>query len=303
MTEQSRFFPAIITAAILAASPAVASDRWEEAGSGAVALLPSPQQATGIVSASLYCAEQRWGLLLRIDSGAFPAGGKAAGTIAVADSSFPIEAEEASGSVRAAVPVEILTPLKEATRMAVVIGDGKQALKANFGLRGSRLVIEAIAPRCSQVDMTGYDRVAFSEVDAGVEAARALLAEEIEFFRAATTKQPTVATARLEAAEGRKLLFASLCGSTSYFGESGCNLTGYADIGPVGEWQQVYNTEGVNLFTDPSASNGGWPNLVTLPVVNGLEPSRWVWSGSAYELLEQVMAEEDVVQEEGDSAE
>ena len=302
MTEQSRFLRAIAAAAILAASPAIASDRWEEAGSGAVALLPAPQQATGIISASLYCVEQRWGFLFRAEGDALPAG-KAAGTIAIAENSFPIEAEASSGSIRAAVPVEILVPLKEATRMAVTIGEGNQALRASFGLRGSRVAIEAIAPRCSQVDMTGYDRVAFSEAGPDIEAARTLLAEEIAFFRDATTRQPTIATASLAAAEGRKLLFASLCGSTSYFGESGCNLTGYADIGPAGEWQQVYNTEGVNLFTDPKGSNGGWPTLVTLPVVNGLEPSRWIWSGSAYELLEQVMAEEDVTQEEGDSAE
>ena len=45
-------------------------------------------------------------------------------------------------------------------------------------------MIEAIAPRCSQVDMTGYDSVALSDSDAGGRDGRTpLLAEETELFR------------------------------------------------------------------------------------------------------------------------
>ena len=45
--------------------PALAADRWEEAGSGAVAILPLPKPATAITGGSFYCSEQRWAFLLR----------------------------------------------------------------------------------------------------------------------------------------------------------------------------------------------------------------------------------------------
>ena len=46
---------------------ALAGDRWEEAGGGAVAILPAPAQASGIAGGSLYCAEQKWGFLFRTE--------------------------------------------------------------------------------------------------------------------------------------------------------------------------------------------------------------------------------------------
>ena len=61
----------------MSAGAADASDRWEEAGSGAVAILPPPQKAKGITSASLFCAEQRWSFFFRAEPGLCPPAGKA----------------------------------------------------------------------------------------------------------------------------------------------------------------------------------------------------------------------------------
>ena len=51
--------------------------------------------------------------------------------------------------------------------MVVEIGTGEDAPKATFNLRSSKLVIEAIAPRCSQIDMSAFEAVSLSETDAG----------------------------------------------------------------------------------------------------------------------------------------
>src|SRR5262249_21920490 len=149
----------------------------------------------------------------------------------------------------------------------IEIGAGKDAPRATFNLRSSKLVIEAIAPRCSQIDMSAYRSVSLSPTDAAVPQASALLKDEIRLFREFTQKAPTVATAILEFPEGKRLMFASLCGSINYFGDSGCSLTGWSADGAESAWRPAYETEGVLLYTDPGQATDGWPNLVTLPVV------------------------------------
>ena len=280
--------------------PALAADRWEEAGSGAVAILPLPKPATAITGGSFYCSEQRWAFLLRTAPDTAVAAGEKA-RISVGTEIFEADAAITPGAIRIAVPGEILLPLKEATKLGFEIGTAEDAPKATFNLRSSKLVIEAIAPRCSQIDMSAFQAVTLSPADAAVAAATGLLAQEIKLFREFTLTEPVVATTTIDVDADKRLMFASLCGSIRYLGDSGCSLTGYALAGPESVWRMVYETEGVLLYTDPKHATGGWPNLVTLPVIGGLEPTHWVWSGEQYELRDQVSAG-DKVQEEGDSA-
>ena len=84
-------------------------------------------------------------------------------------------------------------------------------------------------------------------------AATGLLADEIKLFREFTLKQPVVATTTLDIAADKRLMFASLCGSNNYFGDSGCSLTGYAADGADSIWRMVYETEGVHVYLDPEA--------------------------------------------------
>lgn len=284
--------------------PAFAADRWEEGGSGAVAILPVPKPATGITGGSLYCSEQRWAFLLRLapDSG-LAAGTTEKATLAAADQTLEFDAEISAETAKVRVPLEFLLPLKEGSSLKVEIGTGKAAPKATFNLRSSKLVIEAIAPRCSQIDMSAFEQVTLSEADPAVPTATGLLADEIKLFRAFTSKDPVVATKTLEFPDNKRLMFASLCGSTNYFGDSGCSLTGYAAEGADSAWRMVYETEGMLLHLDPNKAIDGWPNLVTLPVVGGTEPAHWVWSDEQYQLLDQTVSEgEETVQEQGDSA-
>src|SRR5690606_16027505 len=102
----------------------------------------------------------------------------------------------------------------------------------------------------------------------------------------------------------RRLLFAELCGSTWYYGISGCGLAGFAPVAgedpetPQG-WRLVYESEGVFLYLDPNTSVGGWPVLVSLPMKAGDEETRWLWNGDAYEAQAiQASAPETVAEEE-----
>src|SRR5262249_17854730 len=135
-----------------------------------------------------------------------------------------------------------------------------------------------------------------------VPQATALLADEIKLFRNFTSIDPVVSTVVLELGAEKRLLFASLCGSKSYFGSSGCSLTGYAADGVADEGKKVYETEGVLLYLDPGQSADGWPNLATLPVVGGTEPTHWAWSGEAYQALDAVISGGAEAEEQGDTS-
>jgi hypothetical protein len=274
--------------------PAHAADRWEEAGGGAVAILPVPAKANGVTGGSLACAEQRWTFRLRVDpSSAHPFGTE--GVITVDNEKIPAAVEQAGSIITLPIPFESLQALKAGTRLSIAFGEGKDAPGATFSLRGSKLVIEAIVPRCSPIDMTGYDRIALLEAGPAVDLVRPLLAEEVALFREATNKEPTLAAAAIDLPEQRGLIFGTVCGSTWYYGESGCTLAAFARQSATGEWLPAYSSEGVAIYTDPKAGTGGWPNLVTLPLVNGTEATHWVWTGHVYQLRDHVVAEEDVL--------
>ncbi|BCH22197.1 hypothetical protein [Mesorhizobium sp. L-8-3] len=276
--------PAILASALsLASVPAFSSEKWEAAASGAVAILPVPEKAKGISGGSLYCAEQRWSFLFRPDEKP-PAGTRVAGKVTIGGEPFPVLAVETNGLLGASVPFEILEPLKSAARMGVAIGDGDTSMNAIFPLKASRAVIEAVAARCSPVDMSAYQRLALSETDPAVAEAERLLAGEAKLFRAATGLQPSYAAKLLELPDGGALLFASICGSNRYYGESGCSLAGFARSGAGQDWKPVYNTEGVQLHLDPATAAAGFPGIVALPHAGGAEPSHWVWNGSAYQI-------------------
>jgi len=283
---------AVFLSLLLAAVPLHAADGWQEAAGGAVAILPAPTEAKGIVGGSLYCAEQKWGLLLRLAPGA-PAGGDSV-RISVQGEALDFPATASAGALQVALPADMLEPLKQGSRMKVAVAANPDALRATFALRNSGKVIEAIAPRCSQVDMSAYEAVSLLELRPAVDEARKLFAAEIALFREATKKEPVVAAAEIGLADGKRLLFGSLCGSTWYYGVSGCTLYGWA-IGGTGEvWRQVYESDGATLYLDRKTTSDGWPALVTLAAVNGADKTHWLWSGSAYAVeATHVAADED----------
>jgi hypothetical protein len=267
----------------------VAAEAWQEAGSGAVAILPVPTEAAAITGGSLVCAEQRWSLRLRTGPRETPTSAVPA-RLSVDAKTYPMLAEQQARTVTLPLSREIVEALKGGSRLTAELGTD-DTVAATFALRGSRKVIEAVAPLCSQVDMSAYAKIELSETDA-VETARSLLEEEIGLFRAATTATPKVAATRLDRGAGKEMLFATLCGSAWYYGRTGCGLFGFVRTGPVGDWREAYNSEGLAIYTDASTSNGGWPNLVTLDRFD-LEPMHWSWNGERYEPRDPLIAADE----------
>ena len=283
-------------------SQAHAADRWEEAGSGAVAILPVPARAGPITGGSLACAEQKWAFRLRVDLSAAPVFGPDA-IVTIDDSKVSTTSHQAGSTLTLPIPYEAIEDLKSGVRLGFAFGTDKAAPRANFSLRGSKLVLDAIAPRCSQIDMTGYDRIGLVEFGPAVEQARPLMAEEAELFRSMNKKEPTLAAATLQLPDSRAMLFASLCGSTWYYGRSGCTFSAYVKPTAAASWQEAFNSEGVAMYVDPKVGNDGWPNLVTLPMVGGTEATHWSWDGSAYALPGSAVAtDEQQVEGQGDIA-
>lgn len=282
---------AACTAVLLLAGalPATAGDRWQEAGSGAVAILPVPLKAAAIKGGSLFCDEQRWAFHLRVETAAQSSRQVTDVAVAVDGVGFAAKASLSPGMATISIPFEMLEPLKAGNRLSFAI-DGEPATA--FSLRGSRAVLEAVAPRCSAVDMSAYQSVALSETDHSIGTAAKLMAEETALFREATSKEPILAAASVKVAPDAELVFASLCGSSRYYGESGCTLSGFARQGASGDWREVYNSEGMALYLDPKTSAGGWPDLVTLGRHGGAEPGHWMWTGLAYEIREPAIAKD-----------
>jgi hypothetical protein len=269
-----------------------ADERWQEAGSGAVAILPVPAKANFITGGSLVCAEQRWTLRLRTEPRQ-PSSPVARARLAIDEKLYPVLAEQARTVVTVPVSYEMIESLKAGAWLTVDLGVD-EALSASFPLNNSRKIIDATWPRCSPIDMSAYEKIAISESDPALDIAQSLLAKEVKLFRAATTGTPRLAAARLDRGEGREMLFATVCGSSWYYGRSGCTLLGYLRGAPAEEWREVYNSEGFNLYFDPNASNGGWPDLLTLEAIGGLEPMRWTWTGDRYELLDPRFAADEM---------
>lgn len=202
------------------------------------------------------------------------------------------------------VPIEYedVDRLKAATRLTFSIGKGKDSPSATFSLRGSKLVIEAIAPRCSQIDMTGYDRVTLFPSGPAVDTATPLMAEEAGLFRDMTKKEPMLSAVVVGLPDQRSMLFATLCGSTWYYGRSGCTLSVYARSAVGAAWQEAFNGEGAVPYIDPKNGRDGWPDLVTLPMVGGTEPTHWTWTGDGYGPTDPSVALDESTEGQGDIA-
>lgn len=268
--------------ALVAPDQAAAATRWELAAVGAVAILPAPQEAKAITAATLYCAEQKWSFQFRVEPGAVPGGVVAPASVTVGGEAFALEARESGGSVFVAVPRDILDPLRVAGRMAVEIGGQGWSVSARFSLSGSRVAIDAAAPLCSTVDMSAYEKLVLSQTGPAQAEAAPLMAAEAKIYIEATKREPTVSAVLVERPDGKRLLFSALCGVNWYYGASGCTVSGFAAQASAPEWRRVYSSEGVHLYLDPAKAVDGWPNIVTLPLVDGIEPDVWIWDGRRY---------------------
>lgn len=268
----------------------VAAQEWSTQSGTAVARLPPPNAASGVSGGEMRCAEQRWSLLLLLAPGigGTIAAGSARPVAALTVGTLTVEARAAMAAEDFSIPVasELIEPLKAGARLAIEVSETEPPLSAEFSLRGSRRAIEAAEPECSPRDMSAYDRVVLSEKSPFMPAARDLRADEIATFRTATASEPSIAAASVDLGGGHRLLFTAICGSSWYYGRSGCNMAGFAAKASDDDWSLVYDTEGVELYVDRTSATERWPDLVTLPLRGGGDELRWTWSDGRYVLFE-----------------
>ncbi|MGY6708031.1 MAG: hypothetical protein ACXIVF_06855 [Rhizobiaceae bacterium] len=274
-------------ALLLGALPALAQERWQAEEERAEARLPAPQGETSIVSARLVCAEQSWSFFLTTDTSEV---GSRQGTVElrVDGNETPTQATFSEEGLEISVPFETLDPLKRGIGLTFRFEreDWAEAFgQPRFSLIGSRVAITAMEDTCTPPDMSAYRALTFSPFSSYMAVARELREDDIAQFRLATTAEPELAVAMAEFGNGRRVLFTRLCGSSWYFGRTGCNVTGFAPGTDEEEWRIVYDSEGVSLHIDHASDEYGWSDLVTLPLRGQGEASTWRWRGSQYRLL------------------
>lgn len=267
-------------AVLLTSAPARAAEYWTAIEGEAAAQLPAPTRTKTITEARLECAEQEWRLVLGLNADTPGGDGDRKGRITIGAERFDIDAQREGSTIGLDVPTDALPPLRAGIRMNVAVTGGEIDHKARFSLSRSRRTIDEIAPRCSKPDMSAYVAVVPGELHPETVLARELLAEEIKAFRAATKSVPSVAAAMHHVGGEQRLLFATICGSSWYYGNSGCNMTVHAQSGDEA-WKRVYDTEGVTMHIDPDDAAQNWPDLVAL-TFDG-EKIVWTWMDGAYQ--------------------
>lgn len=275
-----------------AATPATAQERWAAMDGEARAALPAARGSDAVTGGALSCEAQRWTLHLDL---AGPHSSAGAAVLAVDGRTFDLFLSPDGRSLVSALPRDALEPLKDGIRMEVILPGDLGA--ANFPLRGSRVAITEAEERCTLRDMSAYTPITFTPYSSHANLARGLRAKDIEAFAASTASQPDLTVAMAELGAGRRLLFTRLCGSSWYYGVSGCNITGFA-TGPQEreaeqEWTPVYDTESVHLHLDPKSLHDGWPDVVTLPARGGGAALVWRWDGDGYTLEGELPEDEE----------
>lgn len=281
----------LVCAAMAAAAPSglAVAQEWETAAGAAVAALPAPFEAKGISGAELRCAEQSWGLHIALAPEVrlpAPVGAE----LTIDGQLFSTQGAATGGTLVLPVAASVVELLKSGVRVRIAIAEARPPLRAGFSLRGSRRAIEAAAPFCSKRDMSGYDRIVLSPFSPLVSLGADLRGDEIGVFRQATNAQPDVAAEMLELADGKRLLFVEICGSSWYYGVSGCNLAALARDGLSADWRLVYDAEGADIYVDARTEVGGWPGIIALPKKGGGEEVVWTWSGDRYVASEAAIA-------------
>lgn len=262
-------------------------ERWHVDATEARAILPAIRGKSPITGASLVCSAQHW--RLDVEAGEEIKAGDAQLTIDGRVFALPAVAE--AQGLAFVVPRAAIEPIKAGLRLEFSLPQGEETdapITASFSLRGSRLALNAAQERCTPRDMSAYTPVTFTPYSSYMNLGWELRQDDIAAFRLSTASEPKLDVAMAEFGEGQRLLLTRLCGSSWYYGVSGCNIAGFAPAGDEG-WQAIYDTENVLLYSDPDNVTDGWPDLVTLPanqkghMVAG--PGLiWRWDGKAYAL-------------------
>lgn len=291
--QAPKFFPLLLGIAaplIFVGGPAAAQEAWIADPIEARITLPAPEPGSPVTGGTLACALQVWKLSLATKIDAIVPGASGTAEIHLFLGTFEAPSKAVPAGIEIALPHELLEPLMRGSRMAIRFNGGADEIR--FPLTGSRRAITAAEELCSQPHMPLENSVPLTAYSSYLLLARALRKSDITDFVMSTSAEPRIRAGMVEIGEGRRLLFTELCGSTWYYGSSGCNLTGFAPVEgkdpwkPEG-WREVYETEGVYLYTDPASSHDGWPDLLAYSMPQPRDPVRWVWKDDAYGLVDE----------------
>jgi len=289
------------SAALVAVSvaPALAADVWTADPYEARVTLPDPAPGSPVTGAAMSCAAQAWTLSLSIRADAHVTGADGTARIAVPLGTFDAPSKTVPAGIEIAVPRQAIEPLMRSTRLTIGFAGGNDEIR--FPLAGSRRALTAAQARCTQVEMPVANSVPLTPYSSYLRLTRALRSSDIADFAMSTASEPRLRAGMVELGEGRRLLFSEMCGSTWYYGASGCNMAGYApvegeDAGTAEGWRIVYDTEGVYLYVDPDTDGDGWPDLLAYPMADPGEPDRWKWEDGSYRL-----ADDDLVAQGGET--
>lgn len=280
---------AILTASLAfsaaGAVPAAAADVWTADPYEARVTLPDPRPGSPVTGGSMSCAADAWTLTLATRLGAIVDGATGTARIVMPLGAFEAPSRAIPAGIEIAVPRAALEPLMRSTRLSISFVGGTDDIR--FPLAGSRRALTAAQALCSKVEMPLANSVALTPYSSYLLLTRALRRSDIDDFVMSTADTPRLRAGMVEIGGGRRLLFSEICGSTWYYGTSGCNLTGYAPVAgkdadkPEG-WRAVYDTEGVFLYVDPDAAHDGWPDLLAYPAAAPTDAMRWIWKDGSY---------------------
>jgi len=278
----------VLFAAALGAGAAHAQS-WSHVEGEARAALPRPAPATDFASAELACEGQSWTLTLTPVERLGLDDLEGSMALLVGTRRFDAEARAMDAKLALGVPYAAIEPLRSANRLVIEKSDATELLR--FPLAGSRRAITAAEALCSPRQLPSANRIELTPYSSYLQLARKLRRDDIADFRLSTSAEPTIRAGILEWTPQRRALFAELCGSSWYYGSSGCSIVGFVaeaggDPAEPKAWRLAYESEGAHLYVDPDQTSGGWPDLQAYPVRQG-DPLRYRWTGGAYQVTRQ----------------
>lgn len=292
------FLPSVFAALLLAAEPAAAQTVWTAPEGLSYAMLPAPQQGTPVTGGVMLCDQQVWTLSLATEPGAEIADADGTATLIALGQRFTVQSSRGNSSIDLIVPYDALEPMKASSRLQIELGGDNEPIR--FALTGSRRAITAVEQNCSARQLPTENLIELEAASVYLELGRRLRAEDIRDFIISTNQLAELEVAMIEIEGNRRLFFVEICGSSWYYGVSGCNIAGFAHFSAAGSnpseidlegWEPVFESEGVHVYREPGQSNDGWPNLVTIPLKPGFPDKLWTWTGQRYAVEGTVQAE------------
>ncbi|WP_127521817.1 hypothetical protein [Mesorhizobium sp. Z1-4] len=282
----------------MAAEPAAAQTVWTAPEGQSYAMLPAPQQGTAVTGGVMLCDQQVWTLSLATEPGAEIADADGTATLIALGQRFTVQSSRGNSSIDLIVPYDALEPMKASSRLQIELGGDNEPIR--FALTGSRRAITAVEQNCSARQLPTENLIELEAASVYLELGRRLRADDIRDFIISTNQLAELEVAMIEIEGNRRLFFVEICGSSWYYGVSGCNIAGFAHFSATGSnpseidlegWEPVFESEGVHVYREPGQSSDGWPNLVTIPLKPGFPDKLWTWTGQRYAVEGTIQAE------------